>query len=411
VQGEGNGSAKPLEGVSVLALEQMQALPVATQLMARLGAKIVKIEPPGRGDAGRGAQPALLADGQSVGATFLRNNLGKKSISIDLKADRGRQLVLALSSHFDVVCENLGPGRAERFGLDYQAVSAVSPAVVYLSISGFGASGESPYSAWPAYAAVAEAMSGAYEFGRLPHRPPVINPMGGLGDTGTGLFGLIGILAALRHRDRTGEGQFVDVSMYDAMVSMCDVAVNYWSMGVRRDADDGFRSPGVVDGFQASDGWFMMQISRRHQLERLADVLDEPGWKDDDRLGTAWGWRDHLEDVIRPAVEAWAAHRTKLEAARTLAESGIAAAPCNRAEDVVGDPHLEQRRMLLEIPRTDGVEQPVLVAGNPVKMSRVRDEPSCAFPRLGADTDEVLRTVLGLGDEAIGDLRQEGVIA
>ncbi len=402
----------PLDGVRVLALEQMQALPVATQIMARLGADVIKVEPPERGDSGRASQPSIVTGhGERVGATFLRNNLGKRSIAVDLKSERGRDLILSLAPRVDVVCENLGPGRAQRFGLDYDAVAAVHPGVVYLSISGFGAAGDSPYASWPAYASVAEAMCGVYEFGRQAHRPPVINPVGGLGDTGTGLFGLIGVLAALRHRDRTGEGQFIDVSMFDAMVAFCDVAVNFWSRGVRRDEDDEVRIPSIVDGVRAADGWFMMQISRRHQLERLADVLGRPEWKSDERLETAWGWSSHLEDVIRPAVEEWAGHRSKLEATRALAEAGIAAAPCNRPDDVVGDPHVKQHRMLVEIPRVDGVEQPVLVSGNPIKMSLVEDEPSNAFPRLGGDTDGVLRDLLGLGDDEIGALREGGVVA
>jgi crotonobetainyl-CoA:carnitine CoA-transferase CaiB-like acyl-CoA transferase len=239
----------------------------------------------------------------------------------------------------------------------------------------------------------------------------VINPVGGLGDTGAGLFGLIGVLAALRHRDRTGEGQAIDISMLDAMLSICDVTVNYWSMGVRRDAEDEIRIPTIVDGFVSADGWFMMQISRRHQLDRLADLLGLPQWKTDSRFDTPRGWRDHLEDTIRPAVEAWASTRGKLEAARTLADAGIAAAPCNLPDDVVRDPHVKQHRMLVEIPRGDGIEQPVLVAGNPVKMSRLRDEPTVLFPALGEHTQEVLTQLLHLEPTAIDRLLNDGVIA
>jgi crotonobetainyl-CoA:carnitine CoA-transferase CaiB-like acyl-CoA transferase len=411
--GETEDAGRPLDGVRILALEQMQALPNATQLLGRLGAEIIKVESPAGGDSGRGAQPAAVVNpgDVAVGATFLRNNTGKKSIVIDLKSDGGRALVLELARTVDVVCENLGPGRAQRLGLGYDAVSAANPKIVYLSISGFGAGGDSPYTTWPAYAAVAEAMSGIYEHARQAGRAPVVNPVGGLGDTGTGLFGVIGILAALRHRDRTGRGQFVDVSMFDAMLAVCDIVTNFWSMGVRRDPDADLRNPVILDSFKAPDGWFMLQVSRRHQFERFADLLGHSEWKADERLATAWGWADHTSDIIRPAVEEWAATRTKAEAARLLAEAGIAAAPCNSADDVVRDPHALSHRMVVEIPRTDGVEQPVLAAGNPVKMSLLADRPEGHLPRLGEHTSAVLHELLGLDDAAIESLRQDGVIA
>jgi crotonobetainyl-CoA:carnitine CoA-transferase CaiB-like acyl-CoA transferase len=404
--------AAPLDGVRVLALEQMQALPNATQLLARLGAEVIKVESPDRGDSGRSAQPAAMVNpGEiAVGATFLRNNSGKKSIAIDFRTQQGRDLVLELSQHVDVVCENLGPGRAEKLGLGYAAVSTANPRIVYLSISGFGTKGDSPYAAWPAYASVAEAMSGIYEHSRRAHQPPVVNPVGGLGDTGTGLFGVIGVLAALRHRDRSGVGQFVDVSMFDALLSICDVVTNYWSMGVRREPDSELRNPAILDSFRAADGWLMLQVSRRHQFERFADLLGRPEWKDDDRLATAWGWADHFEDIIRPAVEAWTSGRTKLEAARTLAESGIAAAPCNSADDVVDDPHVRAHRMLVEIPRYDEVDQPVLVAGNPVKMSLLPDEPAGRLPRLGEHTGQILGDLLGLDRGALDELGRQGIV-
>jgi len=155
---------KPLDGVRVLALEQMQALPYATQLLAHLGADVVKVEPPGTGETGRASIPALVdEDGRRVGATYLRNNLGKRSLAIDLKQEAGRALVRRLIPHFDVVAENFKPGVLARFGLDYDAVATLAPRAVYVSISGFGHTAPTPYASWPAYAPVAEAMAGLYE--------------------------------------------------------------------------------------------------------------------------------------------------------------------------------------------------------------------------------------------------------
>jgi crotonobetainyl-CoA:carnitine CoA-transferase CaiB-like acyl-CoA transferase len=283
--------------------------------------------------------------------------------------------------------------------------------LIYLSISGFGNDGLSPYEKWPAYASVAEAMSGIYEYSRRPHQPPVIAPVGGLGDTGTGMFGIIGVLAALRHRDATGLGQHVDVSMFDAMVSLCDLAVNYWSMGQRREPDEEPNLPLILDSFRSADGWFMVQVVREYQFERLANLVGHPEWVEDERFATRQGWRAHLEEVIRPAVEKWAADKTKGEAAAALAGSGLASAPCNDASDVVDDPHVAHRNMLVELERTDGVAQPVLVAGNPIKMSKVAEGPETDVPGMGEHTVSVLRDLLGLDDSAIEELRESGVVA
>jgi crotonobetainyl-CoA:carnitine CoA-transferase CaiB-like acyl-CoA transferase len=253
------GYGKPLDGVRVLAVEQMQALPFATQMLARLGAEVVKVEHPVHGESGRGATPAMLdPSGRKVGATYLRNNFNKRSVGIDLKASEGRELFLSLVPRFDVVAENFKPGTMDRMGLGYDTISGRHPRVVYVSISGFGNIGDSPYRDWPAYASVAEAMSGIYEYRSGSDRPPVTIPVGALGDISSALFGVIGVLAALRHRDRTGVGQYVDIAMYDAMIAMTDIVTNFWSMGVRDAVED--RLSVICEGFHASDGYVVVQI-------------------------------------------------------------------------------------------------------------------------------------------------------
>ncbi|HVX18519.1 MAG TPA: CoA transferase [Acidimicrobiales bacterium] len=401
---------KPLDGVRVLAAEQMQSLPFATQLLARLGADVVKVESPKGGESGRGAVPFMEAPtGEKVGATFLRNNLGKRSVTLDLKSERGRDLFLDLAGRFDVVAENFKAGTMDRMGLGYEAVSARWPAVVYVSVSGFGNTTESPYRDWPAYAAIAEAMSGIYDYKAEPGRPPVVNPVGGLGDIGSALFAAVGILAALRHRDATGRGQYLDVAMYDAMVSMTDLVTNFWSMGLR--PQPGRHLPLIMDGFRADDGWFIVQVGREHQFELLARTVGCPEWLDDPRFATRQGWADHLDDVIRPAVEAWAHGRSKGDVCRELAAVGLAAGPCNAAPDVIADPHVRDRHMLVECERSDGVADPVLVPGNPIKLSSVAEGPETRVPWLGEHTDTVLATELGLDEAALAELRAAGVIA
>ncbi|HVA05703.1 MAG TPA: CoA transferase [Acidimicrobiales bacterium] len=412
VNPEAADRGRPLEGVRVLALEQMQALPFATQLLGRLGAEVVKVEAPGGGDLGRSSMPAMTDPlGRPVGATFMRNNLSKRSVVIDLKNPRGRDLVLRMAPRFDVVAENFRAGAAERLGLAYNDIVAVHPRVVYLSISGFGRSvphgtPPSPYDGWPALASMVEAMSGAYEFKRTEGQAPIGSPMGGLGDIVTALFAVIGLLAGLRQRERTGAGQQIDVAMLDAMVAVLDVVPNFWSMGMPM----GTPWPGILHGFRAADGWFMLQVLRPHQWPDLARAIDRPEWEDDPRFATTGGWLDLLESDIRPAIEGWAADRSKHDACEALNAAGLVAGPCATDAEVVADPHLAQRHMLVEHPRTDGVAQPVLIPGLPIKFGQVAEGPESRVPWLGEHTDEILTAELGLDEDALTDLRAAKVI-
>ncbi|HEY2430773.1 MAG TPA: CoA transferase, partial [Acidimicrobiales bacterium] len=217
----------------------------------------------------------------------------------------------------------------------------------------------------------------------------------------------VGVLAALRHRDATGQGQYVDISMLDAMVAMTDIVPNFWSMGLR----NGEVGPVLMTGFRAADGWFMFQVGREHQFAVLAEILGHPEWVGNPRFATRQQWVDGLETDIRPAVEAWAAGRSKAAAAQALSAAGIPAGPCLTDEEVVHDPHVGLRNMLVELPRTDGVAQPVLIPGNPVKMSLVAEGPERRVPWLGEHTDEVLREELGMDDAELAALRQAGAIA
>ena len=242
---------KPLAGIRVLAVEQMAALPFGTQLLARLGADVVKVESPAPEirAAVRCRRSTTRTD--AVGATFLRNNLNKRSVTLNLKDPDGVRLCLELAKTADIVCENFKAGTADRLGIGYDAVKAVNPAAIYLSVSGFGNDPASPHIHRAAYAAVVEGMSGIYEYKRLPERPPIVNPVGALGDISSALFGVIGVLAALRHRDATGEGQYVDIAMLDAAVAMTDLVTNFYSMGIAGEAES---AVGIIETFAAGEG-------------------------------------------------------------------------------------------------------------------------------------------------------------
>jgi len=231
--------------------------------------------------------------------------------------------------------------------------------------------------------------------------------MGAIGDISSALFAVIGILAALRHRDRTGEGQFVDIAMLDAVVAMTDVVSNLWSLGQDPDAP----LPLILDAFRARDGWLNMQVVREHQFAALADLVGHPEWKDDPRFAERVGWSEHLESDIRPALEAWLADQTRLEATARLAEVGIAAGPVHTSPEIIADPHVERRHMMVEMERTDGVADPVLIPGNPVKLSKVAEGPETRVPWVGEHTTEVLQAELGLAGVELDRLRDAGVIS
>jgi len=403
---------RPLDGVRVLAVEQMQALPFATQLLGRLGADVVKLEHPVGGDMGRGSAPSIPdADGEPMGATFLRNNLGKRSITLDLKNETGRDLFRSLVPRFDIVAQNLKAGAMERLGLGYDDLVSSHPSLLYLSVSGYGSTELGRELARPAYASIAEAMSGLYAYKQREGEPPRANPVGGLGDISAALFATVGVLAALRHRDVHGVGQHVDIAMVDSVVSMTDTVTNFWSMGIPREPDP---APFVIESFQAHDGWFVLQIGRRHEFERLANAINRPDWLDDSRFEPRTGWHEHLETDLRPAIEGWAATLSRAEAVSKLAAAGVAAGPCATPAEVAVDPVLADRSMLVAIEGPPNPDWPggglVLTPGNPVKLSAVDERPDRRPPRLGEDTERILRDELGLNETELADLRANSVI-
>ena len=394
----------PLNGVRILTVEQMQSLPFATQLLARLGAEVVKVEHPIRGDLGRSSLPAVTdLSGNQVGATFIRNNLSKKSIAIDLKNELGQSLFKQLTTKFDVVAENFKPGTMKKFGLDYSSLSLLNSSLIYLSISGFGHDLNSPYTDWPAFAPIAEAMSGLYTFNRPADEELKVSPAGALGDTGTALFAVIAILAALRHREATGAGQHIDLAMFDSMIAFADIVPNYFSMG----HDPRTPSSLINHGFKIANGEIVIQIGREHQFKQFAELLGKAEWLDDPRFSSRDGWVRNIE-VLQDAVYKWAGGQTPIEVCGLFANAGIATAPVFVAEDLINDPHVQSRNMLVEIPTASG--DPALAAGNPIKIAGVVDGADAPPPSLGEHTKRFLTTELDMPLKEIKDLQEKGII-
>jgi formyl-CoA transferase len=263
-------------------------------------------------------------------------------------------------------------------------------------------------------------MAGLYEYSRDGDAPPRPALAGALGDTAPGLHALIGVLAALRERDRSGLGCHVDVSMYDSMIAVADV-VHPASLGI--DPSRATQGIGILHAFRARDGWFTVEVVREPHFPRFAEAVGHPEWSHDPRLATRRGWSDHMPDVIRPGVEAWAANRTKSEAAAVLAAHGVAAGPVNTAADIAADPHVRQRDFIVEAETPEGN---VRVVANPIAFRRrgERDAAAAAgakpergvpkpprWPTLGQDTDRILAERLGFDPDRIAALRAAGVVA
>jgi formyl-CoA transferase len=398
----------PLQGVRILAVEQMQAMPFGTQLLARMGADVVKVEHPTKGESGRASAPSIRdVDGSEQGATFLRNNLSKRSLGIDLKNPKGAELFKKLVPQYDVVVENFKPGTMERLGIGYEELSSLHPELIYVAVSGFGSLRETPYGHWPAYACVPEAMSGFYSFRPEPNGRPNIGVAGAIGDIGSGLFAMVGLLAALHGRNQSGRGQKVDVAMLDAMISIMDMVAFGPSIGIH---DQSIKAwPGILQAFEAKDGLFVVQVGREHQFEKFVEIIGHPEWLKDERFSTREGWSANVEDVIRPAVEAWARDKTKLEASREFAEAGVVAGPSYEGADLLKDPHVQSHDMIVEVP-VEGRDEPVRVHGNPIKFSGSPEGPVKKWPLVGEHTQDVLQSDLGISDGDLAELRSEGVI-
>jgi len=393
-----NGS---LQGVRVLDLSWVLAGPFATMVLNDLGAEVIKVEQPGRGDIARGNGPFI--DGLS--SYFLSLNRGKKSITLDLTRKEGKDIFLKLVGQADVVVENFVPGTMKRLGLDYDVLRQHNPRLIYAACSGFGQTG--PYAQKPAFDVIVQAMGGIMSITGEPGGPP-IRPGASVGDIAAGLFLCIGILAALQERTRSGQGQMVDIGMLDCQVAIMENAfARYFATG-EIPGPLGTRHP-VFTPFQVfatKDSYVAVAIAGEQwplfcaTIERL-DIMDDPQFADGYLRTQHY---DELEPILNQAFET----KTTQEWLTDFEAVGIPCGPVNTVDRVAEDPQIAARQMIVELFHHRA--GPLRVTNTPIKLSRTPglvDRPS---PELGEHTEEVLNTLLGLGQEQILSLRQSGVI-
>lgn len=381
----------PLEGLRVVDLSMMLAGPYATMLLADLGADVVKIEPP-RGDGTRTTGPFRVGDGpEALGGYFQSVNRGKRSVVLNLKDPADRDRLLDLVRVADVLVENYSAGVMDRLGLSYERLSAENPRLVYGAIRGFGdpRSGASPYQDWPAYDIVAQAMGGFLSItGTADGAPVKAGP--GVGDLFPAALLALGIVSAVDLARRTGHGQFVDVAMYDAVLSLSERIVyqHSYTGEVPRPEGNGHPLLCPFDIFPTADGWVAVAAPNDWQWRALAEEIGGPSLAADERYRKG---RDRVRhaDEVREVVGGWLRARDTADVIALLG-GRVAVGPVNDIAAIAADPHVAARRMLADVPQP-GSDRPVVIAGQPIKFSRTAADVTRRAPTLGEhDLDDVI---------------------
>lgn len=393
----------PLTGLRVLDLSRVLAGPFCTMMLGDLGADVIKVEQPGTGDDTRRWGPPF-AEGES--AYYLAINRNKRSVTLDLKRPRVQELLLDLVRQSDVVVENFKRGTLERLGLGYERLRPECPGLIYCSISGYGPDG--PYADRPGYDIAAQAMGGLMSVtGERDGQP--LKAGVALADLATGMFASTAILAALHHREKTGQGQRVDVSLLESVVALLiNVASSYLMTG-ETPARYGNAHPNLVpyEQFRTIDGTIIVGAGNDRQFRDLCVVAGVPDVADDARFRTNADRVTNREALIPILQDAFEGDKSAAWVARLLA-AGVMAAPINTLPDVFADPQVLHRQMLMEL------DHPTIgslrVAGIPYKLGTTPASGRRAPPLLGQHTEEVLRELLGLSDDELAGLKRDGAI-
>ena len=403
-----------LTHLKVLDLTRVLAGPWCTQTLADLGADVIKVERPGSGDDTRewGPPYARDADGHDTteAAYYLAVNRNKRSVTIDLAKPEGQDLVRRLAAQSDVLVENYKVGQLAKYGLDYAGLAKIKPDLVYCSVTGFGQTG--PYAHRPGYDFIIQGMGGFMsvtgERDDLPGGGPQKAGVA-IADLFTGAHATIAILAALAHRDRTGEGQHVDVGLLDVQVAMmANMASNYLASG-QAPKRWGNAHPNIVpyQVFHAADGWIIVATGNDGQWRRFVAAGGEPQLADDPRFATN-PMRVRARDELVPLLDAMVARKSKKEWIDALEAAGVPCGPINDLAEVFDDPQVRARGMRVDLPHpTAGT---VSVPGSALKLGATPVDYRLAPPLLGQHTQEVLGERLGMSKDEVDGLRGRGVV-
>jgi len=402
---------RALEGIKVLDLSRVLAGPWSTQILADLGADVFKVEQPGKGDDTRGWGPPFLslpdgADDPQESAYYLSCNRNKRSAAIDLANPEGQALIRRLAAEADILVENFKVGGLVKYGLDYASISAINPRIVYCSITGFGQTG--PYADRPGYDFVAQGMGGFMSITGEEHGGPLRAGVA-MADLSTGMYATVSILAALRHAERTGEGQQIDVSLLDTQIAMLANQGSNWLVGGVNPGRLGNRHPTVVPykTFEVADGVIIIAIGNDSQFRAFCHEMGRPDLAADPRFTTG---RDRL--INRDAIEAAVQDIVRDLAGGPLIERLVAinvpAGPVNTIKDIYADPFIAARGVVHRFVREDGVEIPTVAF--PGKFSATPTDYRYRPPQVGEHSRELLGDWLGLSDAEFSELEEKGAV-
>ena len=388
-----------LDGLRVLDLSRVLAGPLAAQVLADLGADVIKVERPGRGDDSREWAPPFMSstpqDPLDESAYFWTCNRGKRSIEIDIASPEGGILAARLAAKCDVVIENYKVGTLARYGLDYSTLSQANPGLIYCSITGFGQTG--PYSARPGYDTIVQAIGGLMSITGNPDGTDGAGPRKSgvaVADQMTALYSTIAILAAVNERHRSGLGQFIDMSLLDVQVAaLSNLGMNYLATG-RVPLRGGNRLTTVYpsDNFCCSDGDIMLIVGNDAQFRSMCQALGLDGLASDPRFARNEARLRHVEE-LGPLIGSAIARLTVAQCQTLLDEAGVPAGPINNLQQVFADPQVIERGMVRELGEAGG--KPARMIASPIRMSRTPLTYQRPPPKLGEHGDEILRDVLG----------------
>jgi len=402
-----------LSHIRVLDLSRVLAGPWATQILGDLGAEIIKIEKPGEGDETRHFGPPFLnnKNGERGDATyFLSANRNKKSVAIDFAKPEGAALIRRLVRRSHVVVENYRTGALAKYALDYPSLTAENPALIYCSLTGFGHSG--PYKEKAGYDFLIQAMGGLMSITGQPDGTPGAEPMKvgvAMSDIVAGLYTAIAILAAIIHQSRTGEGQEIDMALFDCQAAaLANQAMNYLAGGIVPKRL-GNSHPNIVpyQVFATADGFLVLAVANDRQFQRFCRACGEEALARDPKFVTNNGRvqnRKELLELFAPLLR----QRTTAQWIKLLERANVPCGPINRIDQVFADPQAAARDLTVEMRHSAG--QRLNLVASPVRLSKTPPEYRSAPPRLGEYTEAVLRDILGLGAAAIAELRRDDVI-
>lgn len=401
---------RPLDGIRVLAFEIQVAGPYCTMMLADQGASVIKVERPEGGDTSRGGAPKIKNErGETQSGYFLRFNRNKRSLTLNLKDERGRQLFRDLARKSDVVVENFRPGLLDEMGLGYKALSAENPGLIYACISGFGSleGYQGPYSKRPAYDIIAQAMGGLMNTCGQAEGPPTWLGTA-LGDIVSGMNAAHAILLALYQRTQTGRGQYVDISMHDTIIGLAERSLTAYSLTqhVLERGREPFMAP--WGAFKCQDGWVGMVVAAEGDWAKFCKAIGRPDLvghagttSGPERAKSMSGWLGEI-------VSGWFREQTKAEATEKLLAVGLPIGPVQTAEEIFKDPHVAARKLLIDVP--DPILGSVRLVGPVAKLSSNGDPLTGAAPLLGQHNAEILTELLGHTEDQVGQLKKDGII-